>query len=155
MDSDVALDPARTEAKATKPRHRTPLVTASAYLAVGFITVVATFGAHNQHGGAIVVAAGFAEAIIIVVDSIVESWEHDTKPSGLEIGAVFFAWGGLVLAVAPRDSFALASMLAWLAMVLGVTFAFMAPLTRWLVSAVDRPLLTSYETIAGGGQRKR
>ena len=155
MGSDEAQDPARTELKAAKLGRRTPLITGIAYFAVWLIAVVAEFGARHHHDGAIAAAAAFAGAIIMIVDRIVESWEHDTKPSGLEVGAVFLAWGALMFAVASRESFALASTLAWIAMVLGVTFAFMAPLTKVLVDAIDRPLFTAYDTIAAGGERKR
>ena len=148
MDSDAALDPDRIETKPTKPRRRERPFTAIVYFTVAVITVAATFGGHQHHGTLIASAAAFAGAIILLVDSIVASWENQTKPNGFEIGAVFMAWGVLVYAISPRDSLGLALTLGSVAMFLGVMSAFLAPLSRWLVRAIDRPLFAPSSMIA-------
>jgi len=58
------------------------------------------------------------------------------------------AWGALVYAVSPRDSLGLALTLGSVAMFLGVMSAFLAPLSRWLVRAIDRPLFAPSSMIA-------
>jgi hypothetical protein len=154
MDSDVALDPARTEPKATTPRSRTRLVTGIAYFVVGVIAVVATFGARQHHGGMIAAAAAFAGAVILLLDRIVDSWEHGARLGGLEIGGLFLAFGAVVMAVAPRDEFALASAVVVVAMLVGAAFTFAGPLTKWLSPLIKHLVFVPQNTIARGGQRK-
>jgi hypothetical protein len=155
MGSDAALDQTRAKPQAAKPRTGTRLATGIACFTVSVVALVAELGAGHGDLGAITAAAAFAVAVILMVDRIVDSWEHETEPLGGEIGAVFFTWGVLVLAIDPRDSFALASTLGCCAIVLGVAFLFMAPLTKWLSFALEYPQFTLGMTIAEGGRRKR
>jgi hypothetical protein len=155
MGSDAALDQTQAKPQAAKPRTGTRLATGIACFTVSMVALVAELRAGHHNVGAIAAAAAFAGAVILLVDRIVDTWEHETEPLGGEIGAVFFTWGVLVLAIDPRDSFALASALGCGAMVLGAGFTVGAPLTRWLHFAIEDPPFAPRMAIAEDGQRKR
>jgi hypothetical protein len=153
MDSDAALDPDRTETKPKKPRRGVRLGTAIACLAVAVITAAATFGGlPNQR--AITAAAACVGAIILVLDRIVDSWEHGTQPGGLEIGGLFMAFGGFVIALAPRNEFALASVVMVVAMAAGAAFTFAGPLTKWLSPLIRRQVFVPQNSTARFDERK-